>query len=728
MAQFNAQTQKETYNPLNWNSTNFNEASSSNETGNRSIFSPQKTTSLQGLDLLQAQEEITGDLWECNLIRSDETGDNSTFLSLNTFSSSQQFLEKTGGLPATSPEQDNLHSPSFLDPTTTISGFDNTFSDCEFFDQEYLTNSEDPFNPSSKFISNFSAQNRPFNSQQNVTEFIDKHTLPQQSSTKNSAIKPQQLTPQSLLERPLRSLNKTESPMPPDPKLHLLFSVPCPNPECKYIATSSQKKQLRDHLFNHLLKNKNNLNNREYYYYTTFIGGKLLASHIDKNYKQKVVQAQEQLKNTKRAVITNQQPEASNLSKIGGLWERERTPIPSNDDLDQPILDFDPGSDTEKFFKSKDISDFPAMAFQSSNKTEPSMPSDDEYSTVADRKYSFSSESSISSDEYSTDFDQGYFSSTSSEQSFTFSDETESPMLSDVEDSTTFNQETLISKQQPRKKRKYNKQGIPYNAYYTIICIRCSHQPQLKARCEHTLITNFKTHLENIHSDVTKEQTSTSTIKKQLQKPELLEKFSAHCPEPECNYIAQTHERGGLNNSLYKHLLKTKKHLNQRTNHSKKSLSTYINQNYERTFVSSGTNVPDNASFTITCYSCRDNPMFISPYRSDLIKKFERHLKKKHSNMTKEKKQTYIDQHLQKPKLLEKFSINCPESECKYVTQSVRKSNLKKSLLNHISTKHPESKKNHSIESVETHVKENCKKIFVSSRKKTFLHDSLLFL
>jgi len=98
---------------------------------------------------------------------------------------------------------------------------------------------------------------------------------------------------------------------------------------------------------------------------------------------------------------------------------------------------------------------------------------------------------------------------------------TESPMSSDVEDSTVFgqkfdDQKIIISgqsssKQRPRKKRKTNKNDVPDDVYFTIICNRCFPTKQFYSFRSYDLIVSFKRHSKEKHSSMTDNERKTFT-------------------------------------------------------------------------------------------------------------------------------------------------------------------------------------------------------------------------
>jgi len=128
--------------------------------------------------------------------------------------------------------------------------------------------------------------------------------------------------------------------------------------------------------------------------------------------------------------------------------------------------------------------------------------------------------------------------------------------------------------------------------------------------------------------------------------------------------------------------------------------------------------VPDNAYFTITCKHCFSEKKFYTTHKNNLIYSFNNHVKKKHSNITEEQTQIYIEKHLQEPELRVKFSIPCPESECKHIVCSSEKNKLRTILSRHIPTIHPGNKNNYSIESVAKYIENNYTKKFISTKQK----------
>ena len=192
---------------------------------------------------------------------------------------------------------------------------------------------------------------------------------------------------------------------------------------------------------------------------------------------------------------------------------------------------------------------------------------DDNHSIVSDQKYSSSSESYNASDEYSTDS----------------SDETESPMSSDDEYSTPSyrkfdDQETLISEQPPRKKRRVNTRAVPDDTDFTITCINCSDRPLFYARVKSNLIDNFKRqHLNRKHQKMTCEQIKTY-IKNHLKEAKQIEIFSVDCPILKCEHTGRTYRKFNLKNILFQHVYNTKKHQNEKKNYSKESLAEYIKE------------------------------------------------------------------------------------------------------------------------------------------------------
>jgi len=207
-------------------------------------------------------------------------------------------------------------------------------------------------------------------------------------------------------------------------------------------------------------------------------------------------------------------------------------------------------------------------------------------------------------------------------------------------------------------------------------------------------------------------------IEEHLQEPKLRIRFSVHCPESECKHIAHNITKFDLKKNLSIHI--STQHPGNKGNYSIKSLATYVEDNCKQTLIPTQEqlkntkkrklDVPDNAYFTITCDHCSRKPQFQTLLKHNLIYNFKRHVKKEHPNIIEKQTKIYIKEHLQKPERLVRFSIHCPESECKYIANTGLKSNLKISLSRHISRKHPENKDNYSIKSLATYVTENINK------------------
>jgi len=297
----------------------------------------------------------------------------------------------------------------------------------------------------------------------------------------------------------------------------------------------------------------------------------------------------------------------------------------------------------------------------------------------------------------------------------------------DFDDQEALVSEQSSSKQRPRKKRKINQKDIPDNAYFIINCIHCSPRLQFKTHLKHNLINSFKKHVEKKHQNITVKQTEIY-IKEHLQKPEQFVKFSVHCPKCEC--ILHSIEISNLKKNLFSHILENNKHQSQRKNYSKESLTTYLENNYQQTIVPAQErlkntqkrkrtrlDVPDNAYFTIDCPICPEQRQFKNHLKSSTIRNFKGHLKNRHPDISEEQTQTYINQHLQEPEQLVKFSVHCPESECQDTLHCSRKENLKSKLSTHVSKQHSENKGNHSKESLTIYVEDNYKQTLVPAQE-----------
>jgi len=91
--------------------------------------------------------------------------------------------------------------------------------------------------------------------------------------------------------------------------------------------------------------------------------------------------------------------------------------------------------------------------------------------------------------------------------------------------------------------------------------------------------------LKKKHPDITEEQTQIY-IEKHLQEPELRTNFSIQCPESECQGTLCCSRKDNLKPRLFTHI--STEHSENKDNHSKKSIATYVNNNYKQTVVSAG--------------------------------------------------------------------------------------------------------------------------------------------
>jgi len=222
------------------------------------------------------------------------------------------------------------------------------------------------------------------------------------------------------------------------------------------------------------------------------------------------------------------------------------------------------------------------------------------------------------------------------------SSKTESPMSSDVEDSTVSDQEfddqeTLISEQPPRKKLKINKKNIPDDACFTIVCCFCYDKHELRSPRNQVIINNFKRHIKDEYPDKDEEETEIY-IKEHLQKPRQPLQFSIRCPVTGCEYIAHVSRQSNLKRNLSNHIFKAKKHQKIRSDYPEKLLIEHISKNQKQEAVSK----QHNAYFTITCTYCFDNPMFSFRTKIYLISKFNEHMKTEHQNITEEETTTLL--------------------------------------------------------------------------------------
>jgi len=293
------------------------------------------------------------------------------------------------------------------------------------------------------------------------------------------------------------------------------------------------------------------------------------------------------------------------------------------------------------------------------------------------------------------------------------SNRTESLMSSDVEDSTVFDpefddQEIFISEQPLRKKRRVNKEDVPDDAYFTIVCDYCSHKQQFKTILKHDLIKSFKNHVKNKHSDKTEKETK-SYIKEHLRRPELFLQFSIHCSESGCKYIAYSVYRWNLKTLLSSHI--SKKHQKNKGNDSIESVEAYVEDNWKKIFVPVQKQLK-NGNFTIVCDYCPLKPQFQAQIKGNLIKKFKKHLRNVHLKITEGQVQIYIKEHLRQPEQFVKFSVHCPESKCQDILCSSCKRDLKEKLFSHMSNQH-KKETDYIKDELSIYVKKNFKRIFV---------------
>jgi len=410
---------------------------------------------------------------------------------------------------------------------------------------------------------------------------------------------------------------------------------------------------------------------------------------------------------TDRAFNPQQQPDASNLSISSSSTSRHSLPSASkntNDfmDLTQQVPNFD----TEEFFNSENMLD----TYRNTDVFQ-------QTSSLSRQQINYSQQPSTENLE--TMPQQLILKSLANAQPKKLG-KTRAPIASDDEYSTIFDQEfddqeTLISKQSPRKKRKVNKKNVdvPDSSYFTIICDNCFPKKQFKTSLEYNLIRNFKKHLKNKHPNITEQQTETY-ITKHLNKPDLPTKFLVRCPECEC--ILRNIEISGLKKNLFYHVLKNKKHIDKRLSYSKASLAAHVENNCKQTPVPAQRELK-NKNFTITCNHCSPKVQFKTSIKYSIIRNFKKHSKNKHPNITEQQTETYITKHLNKPNLRAKFLVNCPKSECKHIAQSVRKDKLKTRLFNHMSIQHPRNLTNYSKESVAAYVENSWEEKLVPAQK-----------
>jgi len=204
---------------------------------------------------------------------------------------------------------------------------------------------------------------------------------------------------------------------------------------------------------------------------------------------------------TNRSFNSQQDPGASYLS-INSSSTTQQYPLPTasrnkNDLVDPPqqIPDSDivTGSDTEEFFNSENIPNpFKNITFQQT-------------SSLSSQQIGYSQQQSTESFETAPQPQQSIqqsrpLSSLEINRQSIELGKRKSPIPSDVEDSTTFNQNSLVSEQPSprrlRRKIKINGKNIPDNAYFIIICYFCSYQPEFYNPNRNTIIRNFERHMK----------------------------------------------------------------------------------------------------------------------------------------------------------------------------------------------------------------------------------------
>ncbi len=280
---------------------------------------------------------------------------------------------------------------------------------------------------------------------------------------------------------------------------------------------------------------------------------------------------------------------------------------------------------------------------------------------------------------------------------------TKSPIPSDNEDNTVFdrefdNQETLISEQTPRrKKRKINKNDVPdadfIANYYDEGDFMGPTQP----------VPNFDTkeffNPENMlnpfkNTDVFQQTSDPSS--QQIEEPK---NTNYHSQQPPTE-SSETTLQQSISQSPPASSNKTEQPFSKKRPRKKRI-------NKKEDFL-------DNACFTIICSFCPNQLKYQNLLENNIMNKFKIHLRIKHPKVTKEETKIYIKKHLQKPELLLNFSIGCPE--CNKKILSSRATNMKRKLFSHISKKHSENQ-NYSKESVAAYAEENYTKVFVPADK-----------
>ncbi|HEB41437.1 MAG TPA: hypothetical protein ENI08_00265 [Candidatus Dependentiae bacterium] len=277
------------------------------------------------------------------------------------------------------------------------------------------------------------------------------------------------------------------------------------------------------------------------------------------------------------------------------------------------------------------------------------------------------------------------------------------------------------------QKGKTNKKNIPKNAYYTVDCPYCPDNIKFRHICKSKVIGNFNSHVRRKHKKITKEKIK-DFIEKHLKKPEWLIRFSICCPELECKKKICSNEKVNLKSKLFNHISNSGEH--QGVKYSKESLNRYVDEYCQQEFLFAQNQlgniqkrtinedgVPIEAYYTIICTYCfREPKLFYGFEKRYLLVSFKRHMKKEHSDITREEIKSYIEQNLKKPELLSKFSVLCPESGCKHIAHDFQKSNLKRSLRFHMLEKHQE-KETCSEKFLVTYVKRNYKIAFSPVRQ-----------
>jgi len=592
-------------------------------------------------------------------------------------------------------------------------------------------------------------------------------------------------------------------------KLLVKFSVHCPELECKHTLHAHQMSNLKRNLFTHVSrkhpKNKHNYSK------------KLLTTYLENNYEQTLVPAQEQLKNTKKTVITKQQStRQSPLVVVLQSPKKRSAPIPS-DDEDSAVSDQE--SDEEETLTSKqpprkkrkvyqkDVPDnayfvincihcSPRKRFRTLRKSELSRNFENHLKT--EHPNIIENQRKIYIREHLQE----------PEQRLHFSVFCPEPgckhiarnfRISDLK--ITLFHHVLKSKNHQNKNKDHlkkflatyvkqncvetfvstQKQSVPDNAYFTLICYHCSLKQQFKTIRKDHLISDFKDHLKKKHTNISEEQAK-FYIDKHLQEPEQRLQLSVHCPEPECEHIIHSRQKNDLKKSLFNHV--SIKHQKNKDNYSKESLVTHIKNNCKQEFVSAQKQLknrkkidaskqqlttqspvviasqsskkkpvpipsydedstvfdqkfdeketliskrkkrkldtkdtPDNAYFTLICCHCPRKLQFKSTSENNIIQNFKIHSKNNHPSITEKQTKTYAKTNLQKPELRVKFSVPCPKSECKRILHAQTKGNLKRILLNHISIKHQKNKNNYPKKSIATYVDNDCTKEFVPAQK-----------